>query len=93
HYIVEFLGSLFSRARIRTFVGYLKSLQDDLGYTNDVRVAHDLVDQIGNATNRDVRAINRAGGIVLGWHERALAERHPKIRKRIRRFRRLKPFW
>jgi len=93
HYIVEFLGSLFSKARIRTFVRYLKSLQDDLGYTNDVRVAHDLVDQIGNATNQDVRAINRAGGIVLGWHERVLAERHPKIRKRIRRFRRLEPFW
>lgn len=93
HYIVEFLGSLFGKNRIRTFVRCLKSLQDDLGYTNDVRVAHDLVDQIGDARNRDVRAINRAGGIVLGWHERVLAERYPKVRKRIRRFRRLDPFW
>jgi inorganic triphosphatase YgiF len=93
HDVVEFLGSLFSKARIRTFVRRLKSLQDDLGYTNDVRVAYDLVDQIGDTTNQDVRAINRAGGIVLGWHERVLAERHPKIRKRIRRFRRLEPFW
>jgi hypothetical protein len=30
---------------------------------------------------------------VLGWHERVLAELRPKIRKRIRRFRRLEPFW
>jgi CHAD domain-containing protein len=73
HYIVEFLGSLFDEASVRTFVKCLKSLRDDLGYTNDVRVAHDLVDEIGEATNQDVSAINRAGGIVLGWHERVLA--------------------
>jgi len=93
HYIVEFLGSLFDKDRIRTFVKCLKSLQDDLGYANDVRVAHDLVDQISEATNQDVRAINRAGGIVLGWHERVLADRNPRIRKHVRRFRRLDPFW
>jgi hypothetical protein len=68
-------------------------LQDDLGYANDVRVAHGLVDQISEATNQDARAISRAGGIVLGWHERVLADRNPKIRKHIRRFRRLAPFW
>ena len=93
HYIVEFLGSLFDEVSVQTFVKCLKSLQDDLGYTNDVRVAHDLVDQIGEATNQDVRALNRTGGIVLGWHERVLAARSPKIRKHVRRFRRLDPFW
>jgi len=93
HYIVEFLGSLFDRVSVRTFVKCLKSLQDDLGYANDVRVAHDLVDQIGDATNQDVSAINRAGGIVLGWHERVLADRNLKIRRRVRRFRRLDHFW
>jgi CHAD domain-containing protein len=93
HYIVEFLGSLFDEVNVRTFVKCLKSLQDDLGYANDVRVAHDLVDQIGDATNQDVRAINRAGGIGLGWHERVLADRNSKIRRRVRRFRRLDPFW
>jgi hypothetical protein len=30
---------------------------------------------------------------VLGWHERVLADRNPKIRKHVRRFRRLDPFW
>jgi len=93
HYIVEFLGSLFDKVQVRTFVKCLKSLQDDLGYANDVRVAYDLVDQISEATNQDTRAINRAGGIVLGWHERLLADRNPKIRKHVRRFRRLDPFW
>jgi inorganic triphosphatase YgiF len=93
HYIVEFLRSLFDKDRVRTFVNCLKVLQDDLGYANDVRVAHDLVDQVSEATDQDARAINRAGGIVLGWHERVLADRNPKIRKHVRRFRRLDPFW
>jgi triphosphatase len=93
HYTVEFLGGLFDEDQVRTFVMCLKSLQDDLGYENDVRVAYDLVDQIAEATNQDARAINRAGGIVLGWHERVLADRSPKVRKHVRRFRRLDPFW
>src|SRR3979411_2391392 len=93
HYIVEFFGNLFDKDRIRTFVKCLKSLEDDLGYANDVRVAHDLVDQISEATNQDVRAINRAGGIVLGWHERVLAAPNQMVRKHVRRFRRLDPFW
>ena len=89
----KFLGSLFDKDRVRTFVKFLKSLQDDLGYANDVRVAHDLVDQISEATNQDARSINRAGGIVLGWHERVLADRNQKVRRHVRRFRRLDPFW
>jgi triphosphatase len=93
HYTVEFLGSLFDKDRVRTFVKFLKSLQDDLGYANDVRVAHDLVDQISEATNQDARSFNRAGGIVLGWHERVLADRNQKVRRHVRRFRRLDPFW
>jgi CHAD domain-containing protein len=93
HYTVEFLGSLFEKDQVRTFVTCLKSLQDDLGYANDVRVAYDLVDQISELTDQDARAISRAGGIVLGWHERVLADRNPKIRKHVRRFRRLDRFW
>jgi triphosphatase len=93
HYIVKFLGSLFDRNRVRTFVKCLESLQDELGYANDVRVAYGLVDQISEATNQDTRAIDRAGGIVLGWHERVLVDLNPKIRKHVRRFRRFDPFW
>jgi triphosphatase len=93
HYTIEFLGSLFDKDQVRAFVKCLKSLRDDLGYANDVRVAHDLVDQISEATNQHARAVIRAGGIVLGWHERVLADRNPKVRKHVRRFSRLDPFW
>jgi triphosphatase len=30
---------------------------------------------------------------VLGWHDRGLAEGEPKLRKRVRRFRKAEPFW
>jgi triphosphatase len=93
HYTIEFVGSLFDKNEVRTFVRCLKSLRDDLGHANDVRVAYDLVDQSSEATDHDARAVNRAGGIVLGWHERGLADRYPKLRRHVRRFRRLDPFW
>ena len=93
HYTIEFVGSLFDKNEVRTFVRCLKSLRDDLGHANDVRVAYDLVNQSSEATDHDARAVNRAGGIVLGWYEQVLADRNPKVRKHVRRFRRLDPFW
>ena len=71
----------------------LKSLQDNLGYANDVRSACQLISEIPEASDCDVRAIDRAGGIVLGWHERDLADRQPKLRKNVRRFKQLEPYW
>ena len=32
-------------------------------------------------------------GSYEGWHERVLVDLNPKIRKHVRRFRRLDPFW
>jgi triphosphatase len=71
----------------------LKSLQAGLGHMNDIRVAYDLVDQFDETAIHDARVINRYGGLVLGWHERDLVDRDPKLRRRVRRFRRLNPFW
>jgi inorganic triphosphatase YgiF len=90
-YLIEFLGSLFDKHEVEAFVHQLKQLQDDLGHANDVRVADQLLGQI--PSDCDLRTIDRAGGIVLGWHERDLADREPKLRKDVRRFKRLQPFW
>jgi triphosphatase len=92
-YIIEFLESLFDEDQVWTFVNRLKSLQDVLGHANDVRVAYDLLDELLEKIDHDVRAIDRAGGIVLGWHERGLADHEPKLRQRVRRFKHLNPFW
>jgi len=45
-YTSELFGSLFNEEDLRKFVGKLKRLQDDLGYANDVRVAHDFVTEL-----------------------------------------------
>jgi triphosphatase len=73
-YIIEFLECLFDDIQVRTFVNRLKSLQDFLGHANDVRVAYALPDELLEKTDHDICATARAGGIVLGWHERGLAD-------------------
>jgi hypothetical protein len=32
-------------------------------------------------------------GIVLGWHDRGLADRERELRKEVHRFRAAEPFW
>src|ERR1700731_3640183 len=88
-YTTEVFKDLFDNQGVAEFVQLLKPLQDDLGYVNDVRVANELLTdlQISNA------AIARAAGIVLGWHDRGLADPHRKLRKHVRRFREARPFW
>ena len=55
--------------------------------------AYDLVEQCHETGDQDARVTACAGGIVLGWHERDLVEREPKLSKRVRRFGQLDPFW
>ena len=88
-YTIEVFKDLFDSRKVLEFVQLLKPLQDDLGYINDVRVASELLSdlQISNA------AIARAAGIVLGWHDRGLADTDRKLRKHVRRFREARPFW
>jgi len=90
-YTIEFLEDLFDTDKVAKFVGRLKPLQDDLGYENDVRVAHELLADLPNSD--DAAAIARAAGVVLGWHDRGLADDDRKLRKRVRRFRQERPFW
>jgi len=90
-YTIELLACLFDKQEVRGYLSALKSMQDDLGYVSDVRMAHALVARLSDGA--DERAIPRAGGIVLGWHDRSLADQEQKLRKHVRRFRRAKPFW
>jgi triphosphatase len=90
-YMSEFLGDLFDRREVKAFLRALKPLQEALGSANDVRAAHELLaerDAVGNSAE-----IDRGAGLVLGWHDRGLAEREPKLRKQVRRFRKAAPFW
>lgn len=90
-YAAELLGSLFDRQDVQSFGRRLKTLQDDLGYANDVRTGHDVVGELCAQTADE--AIAAAGERVLGWHEHRIWAAERKIRKRLRRLRRTAPFW
>jgi CHAD domain-containing protein len=90
-YPIEFFRDLFDNDQVAEFVQRLKPLQDDVGYANDVRVAHELLSDL--QISEDAVTIARAAGVVLGWHDRGLANLDRKLRKHVRRFRQARPFW
>jgi triphosphatase len=62
-----------------------------LGYANDIRVASELWAALSSSGNP--AGLDRAAGIVLGWHARSLADREQALLKRLRKLRRVHPFW
>jgi triphosphatase len=90
-YTIEFLEKLFDTDEVAEFVRCLKPLQDDMGYANDVRVANELLGDL--RISDGAVTIARAAGVVLGWHDRGLADVDRRLRKHVRRFRRARPFW
>jgi inorganic triphosphatase YgiF len=91
-YTIELFGSLFDDGDLRTFVSSLKRLQDDLGYANDVRVAHEFVTELFVQTDPRSPAAHAWVG-VLEWHDQILAGGERKLRKHLRRLNRATPFW
>ena len=90
-YTVDLFESLFPRDALAAFLRLLKPLQDGLGHANDVRVASDLMAEL--RVSDDSAAIERAAGIVLGWHDRGLAEHEHKLLKQLDRVRHARTFW
>jgi CHAD domain-containing protein len=91
-YTNELFGSLFNEHDLRKFVSKLKRLQDDLGYANDVRAAHDFVIELFAQTDPRGPAA-RAWIGVLEWHDQIVARGERKLRKHLDRLNRAAPFW
>jgi hypothetical protein len=47
----------------------------------------------GLRLSEDPAVIGRAAGVVLGWHDRGLADHERKLVKHVRRFRHAHSFW
>jgi triphosphatase len=90
-YTIELLGSLFEQDDQREFMKPLKRLQDDLGYANDVRVAHNILPELCKGARRG--RVARAGARLLDWHEQRLATTEQMLRRRLNRLNRAVPFW
>jgi triphosphatase len=91
-YTVEVFDSLFDQGLLSPFVKSLKRLQDDLGYANDIRVAHEFVPELFAQTEPGTRAIH-AWMDVLQWHDQVLAGRERTLRKHLRALKHATPFW
>jgi inorganic triphosphatase YgiF len=94
-YSVEFFASLYPGRRLETFLEKLRALQDDLGHLNDVATAQTMLNSIQAKAPRGRAGLDlqRAAGLVLGWHIRGKADLEPKLIEDWHAMRRAKPFW
>ena len=91
-YTIELFESLFEENDVQKFVSKLKRLQDDLGYANDVRVAHEFVTELFAETDPRSPAAHAWVG-VLEWHDHVLARGERELGKHLDRLNLACPFW
>jgi inorganic triphosphatase YgiF len=91
-YTVELFGGLFDGDDLEKFVRSLKRLQSDLGYANDVRVAHEFVTELF-AQIEPRSAAAHAWVAVLEAHDQMLAGRERQLRRHRRALNDAAPFW
>ena len=94
-YATEFFAALYPKKRTKPYLAALKDLQDRLGHLNDVAVAEQLIGTlIGPAASRpDGADLRIAGGLVLGWHARSVADVEPATARAWQEFAERAPFW
>ncbi|MEQ8667043.1 MAG: CYTH and CHAD domain-containing protein [Rhodospirillales bacterium] len=93
-YAIEFFGSLFNRADVKSFARRLASLQDDLGYLNDVAVAAHLAGEVAEASRSpDREHLRAAEGLLIGWHGHAVAVHEDDLVRDVRQVLKAKRFW
>jgi CHAD domain-containing protein len=91
-YTIELSGSLFDNDDLEKYVGSLKRLQSDLGYANDIRVAHEFLIELFAQTDPRSPA-GRAWVALLEAHDQVLAGEERKLRKHLRQLNKAAPFW
>ncbi len=68
-YATEFFATLYPKRRVSPYLEAMKSLQDQLGASNDVEVARKLLNRVIKKTRGKERArLSYAAGLVVGWH-------------------------
>lgn len=68
-YATEFFATLYPKRRVSPYLEAMKSLQDQLGVSNDVEVARKLLKRVVKKTRGKERVrLSYAAGLVVGWH-------------------------
>jgi inorganic triphosphatase YgiF len=92
-YATEFFEALYTKKHTKPYLAALKDLQDGLGHLNDVAVAQRLLDSLVGEGDRSPDGLQRAAGLVLGWHARGVADLEPAILRSWQEFATGEPFW
>jgi inorganic triphosphatase YgiF len=91
-YTIELFGSLFEEDELGNFVKRLRRLQSDLGYANDVHVAHEFVVELfAHIEPRSPSA--HAWVALLEAHNQRVAGGERRLRRHLRRLKDAPPFW
>ena len=91
-YTIELFGNLFDGEELEAFVKRLKRLQGDLGYANDVRVAHEFVIELF-AEIEPRSAAAHEWIALLEAHDQTVASGERKVRRDLRKLDEARPFW
>ena len=91
-YATDFFSSLYRPKRVAPFISRLQTLQDGLGYLNDVAVADALVARF-EALENGSSDIRHAGALVRGWHARGAADATRSLSKDVTALFDEAPFW
>ncbi|MDH3472875.1 MAG: CHAD domain-containing protein [Rhodospirillales bacterium] len=93
-YASDFFNSFYPRKAVKPYSEGLANLQDALGYLNDVAVVEELVARICQGARGEVLEQCRfAGGVIIGWHSRALADSEQRLVRNVKNFIACRPFW
>ncbi len=93
-YAIDFFEGLYPKKQAKAYRKYLASLQDELGYLNDVAAADTLLCALADVTGKQApKAWAYAGGVTVGWHRHAAINVRQSIAKDMAAFQRIKPFW
>ena len=94
-YATEFFEALYPKKHTKPYLAALKDLQDGLGHLNDVAVAQRLIASLVGEADRSANGdgLQRAAGLVLGWHARGVADLEPAILRAWQEFAGREPFW
>lgn len=93
-YAIEFFGGLFDAQTVKKFSKRLASLQDDLGYLNDVAVAAHLAGEVAAAAREPERGSLRAAeGVLVGWHGHGVATHEEDLIRDVKAVLKAGRFW
>jgi hypothetical protein len=93
-YATEFFSSLYPKPKVTPYLAAMKTLQDDLGTSNDVEVARKLLKRVLKQTGGKERArLSYAAGLVVGWHSHVGDGREPELIRAWDRFAACTPYW